>query len=89
MRPTYIWELAVACLSRADVTLAERSLMVCVVLTVADKARAEAVIEAAIAAVATKPTIIAEILKSLFSLNKLKLLTCALCMTGMGRERWT
>lgn len=44
-------------------------------------------IEAAIAAVATKPTIIAEILKSLFSLNKLKLLTCALCMTGMGRGK--
>ena len=44
-------------------------------------------IEAAIAAVATKTTIIAEILKSLFSLNKLKLLTCALCMTGMGRGK--
>ena len=44
-------------------------------------------IEAAIAAVATKPTIIAEILKSLFSLNKLKLLTCALCMTGMDKGK--
>ena len=61
-----------ACLSRADVTLAKRSLMFCVVCTIADKARAEAVIEAATAAVATKPTIIAEIPKSLFSLNKLK-----------------
>ena len=55
-------------------TVIESSLIVCVVWTVVDRASAEAVIEASTTDVATSPTMIAEIPKSLFPRIKVKLL---------------
>ena len=75
---------AEVCLSSAAETVADSSLIVCVVCTELDKARAEAITDVAIAVVATMPTIIVEIPKSLFSLKSVILLGVS---TGTSTKR--
>ena len=59
-------------------------MIVCTVCTDVESARAEAVTKTATAAVTIKPTMMAEILKSLLFLNKLKLLGA---YTGTGTKQ--